>query len=432
MVLRSTMLEPVNSTQNQSRNMVYENDYGHPVYYIDGNGLKEFIASRKKQVAGCTYEWEDEQVVHIYFSPLSHGYGNRKDVVITKDISAGKDVVFVANDGTVTYNGCSVNEIPSVDSLYSRTKGLIELDVLEKRRVLIIGLGSGGSAIAVQLARTGIGHFVLADFDRVELHNLSRHVCSLNDLGRLKTDALYDAIKGKNPYAEVKRLPIDVNKNLDVLEEEIHQTDIVLCCTDNNSSRFNISELLVKHRKVGLFGRCVTRAAGGDVFIYRPGSACYVCLIGNQWYDTTVEEISDFSSAKRAGRIPAYVSEDDAAAVVQVGLGADIEPINNMMVKLALVELCRGTNSGISSLENELTYNYYFWANRRELHYATWGNFNNTERMPTILKWYGVNVEPRENCTMCGKTKLHTGNEEAHAMSTLDALGGANFEGLSL
>lgn len=412
--------------------MIYENDYAHPVYYIDGDGLKSFVASCEKQATGYAYEWEGEQVVHIYFSPLLHRYGQLREVIISKDIAAGKDAVVVADDGMITYNGYVVNEIPSIDSLYSRTKGLIELDVLAKRRVLIIGLGSGGGAIAVQLARTGIGHFVLADFDRVELHNLSRHVCSLNDLGRLKTDAIYDAIKGKNPYAEVKRLPIDVNKNLDVLEEEIRQADIVLCCTDNNTSRFNISELLVKHQKVGLYGRCVTRAAGGDVFIYRPGSACYVCLIGNQAYDTTIEEISDFASAKRAGRIPAYVSEDDAAAVVQVGLGADIEPINNMMVKLALVELCRGTNSGISSLENELVYNYYFWANRRELHYSTWGSFDNRDRMPTIMKWYGVTVEPQKDCTLCGKANLQIDEESKQVMASLEAMGGANFEGLSL
>ena len=198
--------------------MVYESDYGHPIYYIDGDGLKTFVASEKRHVVGYAYEWEGEQVVHVYFSPLPHSYGQGREVCITKDNPVGKDVVVVADDGTITYNGCVVNKIPSIDSLYSRTKGLIELDLLAKRRVLIIGLGSGGGAIAVQLARTGIGHFVLADFDRVELHNLSRHVCSLNDLGRLKTDALYDAIKGKNPYAEVKRLPIDVNKNLDVLE----------------------------------------------------------------------------------------------------------------------------------------------------------------------------------------------------------------------
>ena len=62
------------------------------------------------------------------------------------------------------------------------------------------------------------------------------------------------------------------------------------------------------------------------------------------------------------------MSSEDAAAVVQVGLSSDIQPICNMMVKLALVKLSRCSESGISSLEDELVYDYYMWANRRERH----------------------------------------------------------------
>ena len=416
--------------------MTYESDYGVPVIYIDGEELSRFVASEVEEFAGYAYEWEKEGVIHIRFSPLVHAFGTNRQVIITKradhqtDTSGG--YVYVAEEGTPYYCGHKVECIPSLGNLYSRSKGLIELDTLAGKQVLVIGLGSGGSSITVQLAKTGVGHFVLVDFDRVELHNLSRHISSINDLGRLKTDVLYDAVKGKNPYASVKKLPVDVNKNLDILDEEIAQADVVLCCTDNNLSRFNISESLVKHRKVGIFGRCMTRAEGGDVFIYRPGGACYTCLIGNQWYDATAEEITDIASAKRAGRIPAYVSEDDAQAVVQVGLCTDIEPVNNMMAKLAILELSRGTDSGISSLEKELTNNYYFWANRREKHYLSWGSFTNTDRLPTIMKWYGVDVPRREDCTLCGHARLDAGLEAKRVLDSLNALGSADFDNLSL
>lgn len=61
--------------------------------------------------------------------------------------------------------------------------------------------------------------------------------------------------------------------------------------------------------------------------------------------------------------------------MVQVGLSSDILPICNLMVKLVLVELSKGKDSGISSLEDELTYDYYIWANRRDRHYANWKTF---------------------------------------------------------
>ena len=50
----------------------------------------------------------------------------------------------------------------------------LELNILEGKRVMIVGLGSFGSQIAIELAKAGVGHFALMDFDRVELHNHDR------------------------------------------------------------------------------------------------------------------------------------------------------------------------------------------------------------------------------------------------------------------
>ena len=87
--------------------------------------------------------------------------------------------------------------------------------------------------------------------------------------------------------------------------------------------------------------------------------------------------------------------------MVQVGLSVDIEPICNMMVKLALMELSRGQESGISSLEEELVYDYYMWANRRERHFANWKAMPGAGAMPTILRWYGARIEKEDNCPIC-------------------------------
>lgn len=414
--------------------MVTETDFGKPIFYIDGEELDSFLKSEEKSVCGYAYEWENEKVTHLHFQPLDHAFGCISNVSFAKQDGVHDDAsslkVDVKADGSANVSGVEVTVIPSRENLYKRNKGLLELDILASKRVLIIGLGSGGSPIAVELAKAGVGQFALADFDRVELHNLSRHICTVNDLGRLKTDAVADAIKGKNPYAVIDKLPIDINKNLDILASEIAKADVVMCCTDNNQSRFNTSELLVKYGKIGIFGRAITRAEGGDVFIYRPGEPCYFCLLGSDWYDQSAEEITNEASARKAGRIPAYVSAEDAEAFVQVGLGADIEPISNMMVKLALVELSRGTESGITSLEDEFKANYYIWANRRERQYTNWGNFHNTDGMPTIMKWYGINISKAEDCVICGK-KDSLNTDETY-LDSLKAIGSSDFSNLSL
>lgn len=411
-----------------------EQDNGSPIYYVDGEALKTFVASGLMAHRGYAYEWEDEAVTHLHFQPLRHAFGHMRTVSFAKPGGTHfKDatlMVDVHDDSTATANGVKVTIIPSRDNLYKRNKGLLEIGILAEKRALIIGLGSGGSPIAVELAKAGVGQFALADFDRVELHNLSRHICSINDLGRLKTDAVADSIWGKNPYAIVDKLPIDVNKNLDILETEIAKADIILCCTDNNQSRFNTADLLVKLHKVGLFGRAITRAEGGDVFIQRPGQPCYFCLLGSDWYDQATEEITNEASARRSGHIPAYVSAEDAEAFVQVGLGSDIEPINNMMVKLALMELSRGAPSGIASLEEEFKVNYYIWVNRRERHYANWGNFNNKDGLPTIMKWYGIDITKDEHCPICGpKNELITNDQ---FLKSLHVMGSDDFSELSL
>ncbi len=181
---------------------------------------------------------------------------------------------------------------------------------------------------------------------------------------------------------------------------------------------------------MGIFGRAITRAEGGDVFIARPGKPCYFCLLGSDWFDQSAEEITNEASARRAGRIPAYVSAEDAEAFVQVGLGADIEPIANMMVKLALVELSKGTDSGITSLEDEFKANYYIWANRRERQYANWGSFHNTDGMPTIMRWYGIDISKDDNCAVCGKAEALETDDSF--MESLKSMGSDNFSDLSL
>ena len=47
---------------------------------------------------------------------------------------------------------------------------------------------------------------MLIDFDRLELSNVARHVCGVNDLGRYKTFAVRDSILQKNPQMIIKRI----------------------------------------------------------------------------------------------------------------------------------------------------------------------------------------------------------------------------------
>lgn len=70
--------------------------------------------------------------------------------------------------------------------------------------VAIAGLGGLGSNVAVMLARAGVGHLLLADFDTVEITNLNRQAYTCEHLGKKKTEALSEILKDINPYIQLE------------------------------------------------------------------------------------------------------------------------------------------------------------------------------------------------------------------------------------
>ena len=70
-------------------------------------------------------------------------------------------------------------------------------------RVAVCGLGGLGSNVAIALARAGVGHLHLIDFDRVEPSNLNRQQYFASQVGMAKADALRENIAAINPYCEV-------------------------------------------------------------------------------------------------------------------------------------------------------------------------------------------------------------------------------------
>ncbi len=100
----------------------------------------------------------------------------------------------------------------SEDYLYrfssiGRLYGTPALERLASGHVAIIGIGGVGSWSAESLARTGLGHITLMDYDEVCLSNTNRQVHALTDqVGRFKTDVMYSRIKNINPECEINIL----------------------------------------------------------------------------------------------------------------------------------------------------------------------------------------------------------------------------------
>lgn len=292
---------------------------------------------------------------------------------------------------------------PQKEELYSRSRGILESALLEGKKVAIIGLGSGGSHIAIELAKAGVGRFVLIDYDRIELSNIIRHTCGIRDLGRFKTKAIRDQILEKNLFAEVEIHNININDIEKAVSNEIglKDCDLIVAATDNSRSRLNINDIAYEFNIPALFGQCRQRASGGAVVVVRPGQGpCFSCICGGS---SGNEEVSSFRQAREAA--PTYVSDSEVEATIQVGLSSDIFPISNMVVKIALVELCKGKDTALSCLEEDFRSFYYVWANRSDANYFEKYEDHGLEgfdRNQSILRWYAVaNTESAKGCTTC-------------------------------
>lgn len=107
--------------------------------------------------------------------------------------------------------GCEVfflqrGALPAPDELARMMAARLSPGVWErvqKARVGIAGLGGLGSHVAVALARTGIGHLHLVDFDTVEPSNLNRQYYTVRHLGQKKTEALAKQLAEINPYLHI-------------------------------------------------------------------------------------------------------------------------------------------------------------------------------------------------------------------------------------
>lgn len=363
--------------------------------------------------------WHDGEVAHVHLLPVDLAEASpEQDLIVLsespldlnhtgssvpcqtplrlacwRDVN-GHAVVHVVQTPAADDSASEISFIPTHEEIFSRHRGLIETDHLHSRRVAIFGVGSIGSSCAIELAKCGVGKIDLIDHDRLELHNIARHACGVEALGRRKVYAVRDLLLDKNPACRIESHHLDVLADPDITEQIVRQADVVLIATDNNASRLLINALCIHWNKQAIFGRAMTRACGLDVIRVRPGqSPCYQCLL-----DTILAGRNEEISTPRQAEALAYA---DHPVRAEPGLSNDLMPAIQIMVKLAMQHLLQKTDSELRSLDADLTADLYFWANRRTDEHPGLVPMGVQAGQPTILRWYGVDLAALPRCSTC-------------------------------
>lgn len=127
-----------------------------------------------------------------------------------------------------------------INPRFQRTEALLGAEAVQKLNdstVLVVGLGAVGGFALEALARAGVGHFILADFDSFEISNINRQILALDStIGQKKIEVARQRIEQINSECKVEPEDIFVtNENIDILLKR--KIDFVVDAIDNISSK---------------------------------------------------------------------------------------------------------------------------------------------------------------------------------------------------
>lgn len=276
---------------------------------------------------------------------LGHFYEAEPENHTADLISGWRDaegnVQFVTADGT----RCQLEGYSLKIDIFSRNTGILESDIMLRKGAVIIGCGSVGSLVALELARAGVGRFFLIDMDVLGYHNICRHQCGILDVGKYKTSALRERILQINPTAEIH---VSHKRIQDVPLAEITPfctpDAIMVGCADNREGDYYAAQMLAKPNGMPFISiGCWERAFAGEIFYCLPD--------GMPDYEDFMATISEDS-----GRVEAnthiYMGE---VGSFEPGISADINFVTTIGVKMILDLLNRDNANYTQRLIDSLT-----------------------------------------------------------------------------
>ncbi len=234
-------------------------------------------------------------------------------------------------------------------NIFSRNKGILETDVMSKKRAVILGCGSVGSLVAMELARSGVGNFLLVDPDVMEYHNICRHQCGIEDVGDLKINALTRKLKNINPKINIEKFEgVVENVPKTMLDEFCKPGDTVFVgCADNRAADVYANQISIYYSAYFISVGFWERACAGEIFYHIPnkGMPCYECALGSG---------SNLSSRVQANHHVYSNKEDIEAVKFEPGISVDINFITTIGIKLIIDMLNSNNKNYIPRLLNHL------------------------------------------------------------------------------
>jgi len=253
-------------------------------------------------------------------------------------------LVFMDTDGKIAKNEPFLLKL----DIFSRNVGILESDVMLKTGAVLVGCGSVGSLVALELAKAGVGRFLLVDNDILGYHNICRHQCGLLDVGRFKTDAVKDRILQINPAAKVVTQNYTIQEvPLNVINEFCDKDTILIGGADNREGDLYGNSIAKEIGMPMMSIGCWERAFAGEIFYCLPE--------GMPDYSDFIWAIGGLSGRVSQNRKFYTTEEELEKASFEPGISVDIDFVTVIAVKLALDILNRNNPNFTPRLLGHLT-----------------------------------------------------------------------------
>lgn len=174
---------------------------------------------------------------------------------------------------------------------------------IKSKTVVVLGLGGVGSYALEAIVRSGVGHIVIIDADKVDITNLNRQLMTnQNNIGQFKVDVLEERIKNINPNVEVTKIKEFITpENLNLIFDL--QPDYIIDAIDTvKTKKYLLKECL--KRKIKFI---VSTGMGNKT----DATKIKIADLSKTSYDKLAKELRIFvKKEKIKGKIPVVFSDE--------------------------------------------------------------------------------------------------------------------------
>ncbi len=271
-----------------------ENKYKKNYYFISSinNEILQSYRANRRVNAYCLVD-DSSNIINniiknreIEFKKLSNRYNGYKAFVIITSNS-----IFLMHK----YNKVVEVAISQYTEEEINKRLNIQHDILCKQ-ISIIGLGSVGSRVLMDLARAGFNNFLLIDSDIFLPHNLIRHELTIKDIGKLKIEALKEKIRSEiNPNINIENYNAvfagqESAEYTEFLSKEIAKSNIIIDCTANNNV-LNILDIIVEKYDLNYVSGTVLPGTIGTTYFIRKKFDSFSLLDIYHHYSLMIEDL---------------------------------------------------------------------------------------------------------------------------------------------